>query len=134
MLDFFTCMFFHRFLALVAVHSAWRPPAYAICSLYIQTAPCGHRPSLSGRAALCPQHILFILLNLILYIGHVFLPDGDVYKMVDYFFHIKLLHERQLLPCCFWSLTIFHVPMEHVEILLHFPTATEIHSSNPCRA
>lgn len=127
-------MFFHRFLALVAVHSAWRPPAYAICSLYIQTAPCGHRPSLPGRPAPCPQHILFTFLNLVSYNGQGLSPDGDIYKMVDYFSHIELLYERQLLPCCFRSLAIFHVPMEHVEMLSHFPAATEIHSSNPCRA
>ena len=54
--------------------------------------------------------------------------------MVDYFSHIELLYERQLLPCCFRSLAIFHVPMEHVEMRSHFPAATEIHSSNPCRA
>ena len=130
----FLLAFFHRFLAPVAVQSAWRPPAYAICPLYVQTAPCGHRPSSPGRTAPCPQHILFTLFNLISYNGQGLSPDGDIYKMVDYFFHIKPLHERQLLPCCSRSSAIFHASMEHVEMLLHFPAATEIHSGNPCRA
>lgn len=94
LLDFFTCMFFHRFLALVAVQSAWRPPAYAICPLYVQTAPCGHRPSLPGRPAPCPQHILFTFLNLLSNNGQGLSPDGDMYKMGDWFFHIKLLNEH----------------------------------------
>ena len=91
LLDFFTCAFFHRFLALVAVQSAWRPPAYAICPLYVQTAPCGHRPSSPGRPAPCPQHILSTSLNLILNNGQGLSPDGDIYKIGDWFFNIKLL-------------------------------------------
>lgn len=85
--------------------------------------------------SLSPTYTLyFTFLNLISYNGQGLSPDGDIYQMVDYFSHIELLYERQLLPCCFRSLAIFHVPMEHVEMLSHFPAATEIHSSNPCRA
>lgn len=78
--------------------------------------------------------LFFTFLNLISYNSQGLSPDGDIYKMVDYFSHIELLYERQLLPCCFRSLAIFHVPMEHVEMRSHFPAATEIHSGNPCRA
>lgn len=58
----FLLTFFHRFLALVAVQSAWIPPAYAICSLYVQTAPCGHRPSPTKNSSLSPTYTLYFFL------------------------------------------------------------------------
>lgn len=96
--------------------------------------PAGTDPRYLEGQLLIPNLYSLLFFNLNSYNSQGLSPDGDNYKMEDYFSHIELLYERQLLPCCFRSLAIFHVPMEHVEMLSHFPAATEIHSSNPCRA
>ena len=137
LLDFFTCFFFTDFSLLSQYNrhgGLLHTPSVRCMSKQL---PAGTDPRYLEGRLLVPNIyslLFFTFLNLISYNGQGLSPDGDIYQMVDYFSHIELLYERQLLPCCFRSLAIFHVPMEHVEMLLHFPAATEIHSSNPCRA